>query len=1082
MAAYQFSDLTPEQLAYLRASINQIKPASGGPPLRDRVFTSAESFNSLPENKRRQLFQDLQRPDTQRAVAEFANKNYASKPPSELPASTQPAGTVTPAEQQTAKQDERGEGGDGTTNTPSTNPVITMTPGEYQKYEAENDLETLRQQQEERLKSIYGDEFLAQERDRQSNPDMARLDVIGGDRIELKGASTTTNFENRKQYVTNNPLHDYDDYTYNISLHTIDIQNFNAIIENPEIEYRPASNIGGNLKGTVLIAGGGRRGSNFQRNDFWNEDFFFDNLRITTGINTTALNPYSNVINLSFSVIEPNSFTLIDRLIAAVDQVGGQNYLLHPYILQIDFYGYKDGIVSSGPIKSLSKILPIKILRINSKNTQKGVDYTFDAVAFNHQAFNEVNVLSPANFTVRAKTVQDLFGRGFNNSIKLVDPIREDAQQDQRERNRSQTQATSSINNNRVWVNGYDLNDNKNVTSLSDIPQPTYAVSSFCDGYNSFYNNLINNKCFNYTNVAVTQIAVEFHESIGKENLIPSAGPQTVNQAAPAGNVANAKTAAQQAGGAAKNEINFDGSIVAIPANTRIDKLIEWAFRNSEYYRKYNDKYNSEAQGKTSTDQLQSPLKLYKVVPKIKILGYDNKSQRYALKITYFVKPYIMSGNSAQAPLGRQPGWVKEYNWIFTGGQDVNTGQNLSNKDVINLDIELNALYFQAVTVFKASNNMTETAKNICEPIMPFIDDGAPAKPLPPSVQGENQPIPWSKITPISQKFVTGDIRKINRNGYGSASAVGASDTIGALTNSAEMLAVNLKILGDPEFIKQDDIFYGQNAAIQTTQFTPNGSLWMDNSELYIWLNFESPIDYDESTGLAIPQRGYFNSFSGVYKLLLVENIFSKGKFTQELRLTRLAIDDQARMLKLRSIQRADTYVDRGLGQITPLAPVRFSGSVANLAQVGQQGLTNVTAALQQAAALPGSVANRLASAAIGTATNAITGAITKSVTDPLIKAGKEALDSVLGSGTLVDAFDPTSILQGDVLTQVTAELNPTEWLNQDLLTEIGFDSLDVGSELATELASDVTEFAGDALEGLADVGEEIFDFVSSFF
>jgi hypothetical protein len=76
----------------------------------------------------------------------------------------------------------------------------------------------------------------------------------------------------------------------------------------------------------------------------------------------------------------------------------------------------------------------------------------------------------------------------------------------------------------------------------------------------------------------------------------------------------------------------------------------------------------------------------------------------------------------------------------------------------------------------------------------------------------------------------------------------------------------------------------------------------MDSGELYIFVNFLSPVDYDEEKGLAevkaneilgkIESRnlGYSN-FSGVYKLITVDSVFSRGKFEQSLRMAKVLFD-----------------------------------------------------------------------------------------------------------------------------------------------------------------------------------------------
>jgi hypothetical protein len=119
------------------------------------------------------------------------------------------------------------------------------------------------------------------------------------------------------------------------------------------------------------------------------------------------------------------------------------------------------------------------------------------------------------------------------------------------------------------------------------------------------------------------------------------------------------------------------------------------------------------------------------------------------------------------------------------------------------------------------------------------------------------------------------------------------------MTNSqADMLNLKIKILGDPDYIKQDDVFYrppieGPNIATKPTgdpRLLPNnGSLVMDGGALYVQVLFRTPTDLDESTGLMKFDTNYKHSvFSGLYQVLTVTSHFNNGQFTQELDLIRM--------------------------------------------------------------------------------------------------------------------------------------------------------------------------------------------------
>jgi hypothetical protein len=111
--------------------------------------------------------------------------------------------------------------------------------------------------------------------------------------------------------------------------------------------------------------------------------------------------------------------------------------------------------------------------------------------------------------------------------------------------------------------------------------------------------------------------------------------------------------------------------------------------------------------------------------------------------------------------------------------------------------------------------------------------------------------------------------------------------------SAADMLNIQLKILGDPQFIKQDDVFYSpmliQSSLLGDPRLTPNGSLRTDYGEIYIKLTFRTPVDLDESTGLMQVGTNYRTSvFSGIYRVLTVQSELAGGQFIQTLNCIRL--------------------------------------------------------------------------------------------------------------------------------------------------------------------------------------------------
>lgn len=767
------------------------------------------------------------------------------------------------------------------------------------------------------------------------------------------------------QEPLSNPLHDYENYTYNISLHAITVEQFNNLTESPS----------GYIPQNVLIAGAGKYSENFKRNVNFLEDFYFDDLKINTIVNTTSRSKFSNVIDLKFKIIEPNGFTLIQRLITACESpvsqggVGGQNYLKQPFILQIDFYGSRDGEIGAGLIPNQTKLIPIRLIGMQTRIGTQGTEYTVQATPYNHTAFDPRYIVTPAAFTMKAATVADIF-QNSNVDQGVVDAETQRYRTEQEEIERLQTYANLAD----AFGPG---------TQSQEVPKATTVLGQYglAAGYNSWYRTLAR-KSLNGNTYKPNTIKFVLDEELANSALYV-AGPNDVSNAA---SKDDSKTSTQQAGGANKGQIQFNAGTITMPAGTSIQSIVKWALINSDYMRNQLLGVSSGTSKSTRDTQLKEPLKNLKIIPVVKILDYDSSRQDYQYEITYIIRKYLMNSRSPYAPQGRVKGWVKEYNWIYTGGRSPYTGENLSNNDVIDLQLDFNMLFYTALTAFKDSGKLFNSGKNLGEtnPGFPIESSGFAGDPNNPAPTVPSQESPpdnqaQDRIARASSHYWSGN-QDNKRTGAQQTSIHTASDIINntQLDARGDMINVKLHIIGDPHFIKQDDMFYNINVANKTSLLTPNNSLFMDDGELYVYINFKSPVDYDEQTGLAIPSLNpySYNEFTGVYKVISIENSFTRGRFTQTLDLVRLSIDDSKRVQAVQQSFRQVNFQEVGAGQTGRFSAAEnlgqrissqiFSGSLLSggvglvdslTSQLVSQSLENIQSEVSRAAQNIGSTA-----------------------------------------------------------------------------------------------------------------------------
>jgi len=811
-----------------------------------------------------------------------------------------------------------------------------------------------------------------------NNEDRSTENTPAGYRVPISGYNTPSTPPQTKQTLLPNPLSDYESYTYGLSLHLLSQTQYNNLIQNPETSYIPQN---------VLVASAGKNSNNFKRDPNFREDFYFDDFQMKTVVNVTTRNRNSNLIECSFTIIEPVGFTFINRLVAACQGIGSANYLKQPYLLQIDFYGYKDGVIAGTPIPNMSKYIPIALVSMKTRVSTKGTEYKINAVPYNHQAFNQTHVVSPAIFKIKALTVADMFGTG-----QVTSSLTEAFATAQREQAVLDQLNTLKQNRN---LDSREIRLINEQLATAAKPSGIFQVSGFCDALNAWFVGLKDvNKKITVTN----EYKVEFFKEIGDSKLFPTTAPNDVNSAAAGGSAtAAAKTAARAAGGLPVGTVEWNSGTFNIPMGMQIDKLIDYTVRNSDYIRRQllvpelPDSGGKPFNPFTAVTNDGGPLNWYKIVPKIKIKQYDASRQQYAYQITFCVKPWTVNTKYPYAVQGRTPGYVKQYDWMYTG----------RNTEVIDLQIDFDMLYYQQLTAFPNAKAQGSTGETIQKP--------APTNPDTPPPQFPLSPAPADPLQPLAVTYVSNDLRTQTLSGAAAAYGMGSGDLQRDLTSSSrgDMINIQLKIIGDPQLIKQDDLFYAQNISPPTSQLTPNNSLYYDGGELYVNIVFQSPVDYDESIGLAIPNLGRYtyNLFNGIYKIITVDNNFRQGKFEQTLDLIRLPVNAQDINQLINARARIETYVNYGLGQLAGLPYSRFTGPrilVNNLA--AGTGIYNagVAGGGGVLSGLVGGIVNQF----VGKVTNELIGKATGAIKDVFSGlAGQVPADQLLAAQNAQEGF-----------------------------------------------------------------------------
>lgn len=676
--------------------------------------------------------------------------------------------------------------------------------------------------------------------------------------------------------VVPNPLHAYSSYTYGLSWHMLTKDDFNAMATDPKGDWKP---------GHTLVASAGKyggEGSGFERDDNFQDDFYFENFKMNSIIGSQAGNAGTNAVDISFTLIEPYGITLIDRMIdACVNEVDGKNYLEIPYLLVINFYGYDDE-GNGQQIENQRKYIPLKLISMGIKAGIKGAEYSISGVPYAHSGFQESIGVAPANFEVVASTLQDFFKDDVTVDARTKASFNERQESDAKAQENESAQAedaqTRETTQKRTALAG-------GKTDAEKKEDAGYTVQSFPAAYNTWQELTVkNNHATDFNTISVkfdNKILDAFNGEGGKIVYEKAQQKTQVAEKNPKNQKERAQTIQADAG-KPTGQPDFKVSKWNVRGGDSITAIINNAMINSNYIRKQlidptkGVEQNAEELGKEGKDLLW-----WKIVPSVQMRKFCTKTSRWYMDITYHVISYTVNNRThPNAPKSLPTGWHKDYQYLYTG----------HNNDIIDFSIEFDTAFYTAVSVDRGKNQSITTTPG---PEEDTLDEQAPGK--------GNKDATQSPVTPNKQVMVAEQANataggQTKKDGKGVAAASLADQQNGG--GGADQLSVRLKIVGDPQFIKQDDIYYtpaarqfesGEEAYGDGNVGGEDGSIAMDGGEIHVRLSWRTPTDIDEETGFMRSDSRYSTSaFSGIYKVISVESVLAQGKFEQTLELIRL--------------------------------------------------------------------------------------------------------------------------------------------------------------------------------------------------
>ncbi len=667
------------------------------------------------------------------------------------------------------------------------------------------------------------------------------VESVGSFLSKLSGGKTS-------KFPLPNPLFNYATYDYVLGI---------AVLTDKQLA-EPDKTYMRNMKLPLICKSANADPGNRIKTAFGSFDFFIDNLEIESSIGLEK-SSNTNMLKMSFTITEPYSMGMfLMALQKAAWDAGHDNYLMAPFLLTIDFRGNTE----SGQMVNIpgtSRKIPFNFIESDMTVTERGAVYQFTARPTNSPAHAAQNSQLKTDVSIKGATVQEVLQTGekslqtvinkrlqqlkddkivpYPDEVLILFPDKTASAPEAGANNASETKSTATTAKAAGSVGVDDISKQLKVTRST-------------------------------TNKTLVQADAACN-ALGKASL---GFDETRKGDAPFGkdaDVYDPKTGVMVRG---NNRPNPKVNDYRFSQNSDIINAINQVLLTSDYAKKTLGETNVGPDGMRKWWRIDT--KVYNITTKE---NYKSTGTKPKL-IVYEVVPYEVHTSKVTPPNTKAPGFdvlkkqaVKHYNYTYTG----------KNVDILNFNINFKIGF--AAVMANAKLSRTQDVKRT-----------GPASGTESETVANNQPMPEgnepSKNPAVpTQVRYTETINKTDNKGGGGLED-GASRAArmfhSAITSGADMLKLDMKIIGDPYYIAQSGTGNYRSKEV-SKNLNADGSVNYQNGEVDILINFKTPIDINQSTGLydfgKASKMSDVVQWSGLYQVMQVTSSFKDGQFTQVL-------------------------------------------------------------------------------------------------------------------------------------------------------------------------------------------------------
>lgn len=655
-----------------------------------------------------------------------------------------------------------------------------------------------------------------------------------------------------------NVLHDYATYNYVLGISVLTDADIadpdNTYFANKSVLRDKETNEIKETSGLRLICKTGNTDpDNRIKTDYGKFDFFVDNLTIDAVIGLQQ--GYStNSTTITFTVTEPYSMGLFSMSCQqAAWDAGHGNWREAPFLLTIEFRG-NDELGNMALIPTTSRYLPFKWQEISMNVNQNGSIYQCQVFAWNDQALSARNSTLKSDMSIKGSTVQEVLQTGEKSLQavwnKRLQQLKEDKILDVPDE--VIIIFPTSVASNDKGEESQSTEDNTGATTGS--ASPSDSVYTKLGVTKSTVNNTYvqDPKNCNLIGKAIIGVGTEKTSDapFGKDN-------QVYNEETKVAVRANNTPAATETDFRFRQDSTIPNAInqVILQSNFPHGTFDPSSMSDEGYLKWWRidvQVYNKSTDANYPTTGVKPKIIVYRVVP-------------------YNVHNSSAPKNNNEAPAGIAElvnKNVKEYNYLYTG----------HNYDILSFEIKLANSFSvsMAADAGNRSQDVKEAEKNGLEP----------AKVNTISLKGSQ---PDKTTVPTSTSYTDTKSRTDKQGGSGADTAATRAARVfhDAVTRGQDMMTLDMEINGDPFYIAQSGVGNYTSEQTQFPNLNTDGTVNYQNGEVHIIVNFRTPVEINQTTGMYqfsadVPSSPLLQ-YSGLFRINQLTSYFNQGVFKQHI-------------------------------------------------------------------------------------------------------------------------------------------------------------------------------------------------------